>query len=41
LRQSHLNPDVQALYKEFLEKPLGEKSEALLHSDHVKEHNYQ
>ena len=41
LRQSHLNPNVQALYKEFLEKPLGEKSEALLHSDHVKEHNYQ
>lgn len=41
LRQSHLNPDVQALYNEFLEKPLGEKSEALLHSDHVKEHNYQ
>ena len=41
LRQSHLNPDVQALYKEFLEKPLGEQSEALLHSDHVKEHNYQ
>ena len=41
LRQSHLNPDVQALYKEFLEKPLGEKSEALLHSNHVKEHNYQ
>ena len=41
LRQSHLNPDVQALYKEFLEKPLGEKSESLLHSDHVKEHNYQ
>lgn len=41
LRQSHLNPDVQTLYKEFLEKPLGEKSEALLHSDHVKEHNYQ
>ena len=41
LRQSHLNPDVQALYKDFLEKPLGEKSEALLHSDHVKEHNYQ
>lgn len=41
LRQSHLNPDVIALYENFLEKPLGEKSEALLHSDHVKEHNYQ
>ncbi len=40
LRQSHHNPDVQALYKEFLEKPLSEKSEALLHSNHVKERNY-
>ncbi len=40
LRQSHNNPDVQELYKEFLEKPLSEKSEAILHSNHVKEHNY-
>ena len=40
LRQSHHNPDVIALYKDFLEKPLGEKSEELLHSNHVKEHNY-
>lgn len=40
LRQSHHNPDVQALYQEFLEKPLSEKSEALLHSNHVKERNY-
>ena len=40
LRQSHHNPDVIALYKDFLEKPLGEKSEELLHSDHVKERNY-
>lgn len=40
LRQSHHNPEVQALYKDFLEKPLSEKSEALLHSNHVKERNY-
>lgn len=40
LRQSHNNPDVQALYKEFLEKPLSETSEKLLHSNHVKERNY-
>ena len=40
LHQSHNNPDVQELYKDFLEKPLSEKAEQLLHSDHVKEHNY-
>lgn len=40
MRQSHNNPDVQELYKDFLEKPLSEKAEELLHSDHVKEHNY-
>lgn len=41
LRRSHENPSVQMLYKEFLEKPLGEKSEELLHSDHVKDGNYR
>ena len=41
LRQSHNNPDVVQLYKEFLGKPLGELSEELLHTDHVKEKNYQ
>ena len=40
LHQSHNNPVVQELYKDFLEKPLSEKAEQLLHSDHVKEHNY-
>ena len=34
LRFSHENPDVLALYKEYLEKPLGEKSHHLLHTDH-------
>jgi iron-only hydrogenase group A len=32
IRKSHENPEVQALYKEFLVKPLGEKSEELLHT---------
>jgi len=34
IRYSHENPDVQALYTEYLEKPLGEKSHHLLHTDH-------
>ena len=34
-RQSHENPAVQALYKEFLGKPLGEKSHHLLHTDYA------
>lgn len=40
LRQSHNNPDVVTLYNEYLEKPLSERAERLLHSDHVKEKNY-
>ncbi|MDX9866366.1 MAG: NADH-dependent [FeFe] hydrogenase, group A6 [Kiritimatiellia bacterium] len=32
LRKSHENPDVQKLYKEYLGKPLGEKSHHLLHT---------
>ena len=32
LRRSHENPDVQAIYKEFLEKPLSHKSHELLHT---------
>ena len=34
MRFSHENPQVQALYKEFLEHPLSEMSEKLLHTDH-------
>jgi len=34
-RQSHENPAVQALYTEFLGKPLGEKSHHLLHTDYA------
>ena len=34
VRFSHENPEVQMLYKEFLKRPLGEKSHHLLHTDH-------
>ena len=34
IRFSHENPDVQALYADYLEKPLGHKSHHLLHTDH-------
>ena len=34
IRYSHENPDVQALYNEYLGNPLGEKSHKLLHTDH-------
>ncbi|WP_295581255.1 [FeFe] hydrogenase, group A [uncultured Oscillibacter sp.] len=34
VRFSHENPDIQALYRTFLKKPLGEKSHHLLHTDH-------
>ena len=33
LRFSHENPDVMALYNEYLEKPLGHRSHHLLHTD--------
>jgi iron only hydrogenase large subunit-like protein len=32
IRQSHENPSIQALYREFLIEPLGAKSHALLHT---------
>ena len=35
LRKSHQNPAVQALYKEFLLEPLGEKSHHLLHTHYT------
>ena len=34
LRYSHENPDIQKLYHDYLEKPLSEKAEDLLHTDH-------
>ncbi|MDY3993704.1 MAG: NADH-dependent [FeFe] hydrogenase, group A6 [Evtepia sp.] len=33
IRFSHENPSVQALYQEYLEKPLSEKAHKLLHTD--------
>jgi iron-only hydrogenase group A len=35
LRKSHLNPEVQQLYKEFLREPLGRLSHHLLHTSYV------
>jgi NADP-reducing hydrogenase subunit HndD len=35
LRKSHENPDVQALYEEFLGEPLGHKSHELLHTKYT------
>ncbi|MDI6448687.1 NADH-dependent [FeFe] hydrogenase, group A6 [Anaerobaca lacustris] len=37
IRRSHENPDVQRLYREFLGRPLSEKSHELLHT-HYKAH---
>ena len=34
LRFSHENPDVIRCYEEYLEKPLSERAEHLLHTDH-------
>lgn len=35
IRFSHENPEVAALYRDFLGTPLGEKSHHLLHTDHT------
>ena len=34
IRFSHENPDVQALYRQYLKAPLGERSHRLLHTHH-------
>ncbi|MDY5942597.1 MAG: iron hydrogenase small subunit, partial [Oscillospiraceae bacterium] len=34
IRFSHENPDVKALYQDYLGAPLGEESHHLLHTDH-------
>lgn len=36
IRQSHNNPEIKTIYKEFLGKPLGEKSEKYLHTKYQK-----
>ena len=40
LRKSHQNPAVQALYKDFLGKPLGEVSHKLLHTKYTPRNRY-
>ncbi len=35
LRKSHMNPEIQQLYKEFLEKPLSRISHKLLHTEYI------
>jgi len=40
LRKSHENPDVIAIYEEFLDKPNSHKSHELLHTHYVKRESY-
>jgi iron-only hydrogenase group A len=40
LRKSHLNPDVIAIYKEFLDTPNSHKSHDLLHTHYVERDNF-
>jgi NADP-reducing hydrogenase subunit HndD len=40
LRKSHENPDVIAIYKEFLDQPNSHKSHELLHTHYVERDNY-
>ena len=34
IRFSHENPDIQELYRDYLEKPQSERAHHLLHTDH-------
>lgn len=40
LRKSHENPDVMAIYKEFLDRPNSHKSHELLHTHYVERDDY-
>ena len=40
IRQSHNNPEIAAIYKDYLGQPLGEKSHHLLHTKYTKRDNY-
>jgi NADH-quinone oxidoreductase subunit G/[NiFe] hydrogenase diaphorase moiety small subunit/NADP-reducing hydrogenase subunit HndD len=40
LRKSHENPEVMALYKEFLDKPNSHKAHELLHTHYVEREDY-
>ena len=40
LRKSHLNPEVVAIYKEFLDSPNSHKAHELLHTHYTVRENY-
>lgn len=40
LRKSHENPSIQQIYREFLEKPLSEKSHKLLHTHYHSQNKF-
>ncbi len=40
IRKSHLNPEVQELYKNFLDHPLSEEAHRILHTHYVKRTKY-
>lgn len=40
LRKSHQNPEIIKIYKDFLGKPLGEKSHKLLHTTYIKRYSF-
>ena len=40
LRKSHENPEVVAIYRDFLDKPNGHKSHELLHTHYIKRESY-
>ena len=41
IRQSHNNPEIQQIYKDFLGEPLGHKSHELLHTSYVELEQYR
>ena len=41
IRQSHNNPEIQQIYKDFLGEPLGHKSHELLHTSYVELEQYK
>jgi len=40
IRKSHMNPEIQKLYNDFLKEPLGELSHQLLHTTYTKRERY-
>ncbi len=40
LRKSHDNPEIKAIYEEFLEKPNSHKSHKLLHTHYIQRESY-